>query len=409
MIFNPFLLVFPKKWSNFALVIELDRHIEILLLDNDCVIVPGFGGFVAHHVEARYDKSDNSFLPPLRSLGFNPHLKNINDSLLAQSYVEAYDISYPEAQRAIANDTERMKASLCEQGTFELRNIGTLAVNDQGDIVFEPCEAGILTPALYGLDAFVIDRLDATPRQKESAPVAETPLLEEERKPTPALPTSFIEPAAESDDDDTAYSERTISIKVSWIRNIAVAAAAIVAFFLISTPVSNSIEGKMYVSDMSTGVLTKISVLDTPNAKMTKTNVRRVEEKIRQTAAAIPAEDADTAKASHMAKGETAAKADATASKKTAMKPDTTAPRGVAYGIVLASQVTRSGADRYVEELHKEGHDKAFTYINNKVVRVIYGQYDTEEDALKALNKVRGSTHFEQAWIYKMKHAENRR
>ena len=97
MIFNPFLLVFPKKWSNFALVIELDRHIEILLLDNDCVIVPGFGGFVAHHVEARYDKSDNSFLPPLRSLGFNPHLKNINDSLLAQSYVEAYDISYPEA------------------------------------------------------------------------------------------------------------------------------------------------------------------------------------------------------------------------------------------------------------------------------------------------------------------------
>ncbi|MQO83477.1 SPOR domain-containing protein, partial [Prevotella copri] len=34
---------------------RLERHIEILLLSNDCVIVPGFGGFMAHHVDARYD------------------------------------------------------------------------------------------------------------------------------------------------------------------------------------------------------------------------------------------------------------------------------------------------------------------------------------------------------------------
>ena len=37
---------------------ELRRHIEILLLENDCVIVPNLGGFMAHHVEARYDKTD---------------------------------------------------------------------------------------------------------------------------------------------------------------------------------------------------------------------------------------------------------------------------------------------------------------------------------------------------------------
>ena len=39
-------------------MIEIQRHIEILLLDNDCVIVPGFGGFMAHHVAARYDEND---------------------------------------------------------------------------------------------------------------------------------------------------------------------------------------------------------------------------------------------------------------------------------------------------------------------------------------------------------------
>ena len=53
-----FYLFISQKSSNFALVIELDRHIEILLLGNDCVIVPGLGGFMAHHADARYDEED---------------------------------------------------------------------------------------------------------------------------------------------------------------------------------------------------------------------------------------------------------------------------------------------------------------------------------------------------------------
>ena len=31
----------------------------------DCVIVPGFGGFIAHHVDARYDEDDRLWLPPI--------------------------------------------------------------------------------------------------------------------------------------------------------------------------------------------------------------------------------------------------------------------------------------------------------------------------------------------------------
>ena len=81
-------------------MIQLQRHIEILLLSHDCVIIPGFGGFIAHHVDARYDADDRLWLPPYRTLGFNPQL-TLNDSLLVQSYVEAYDMSYPDALRQI--------------------------------------------------------------------------------------------------------------------------------------------------------------------------------------------------------------------------------------------------------------------------------------------------------------------
>lgn len=96
-------------------MIQLGKHIEILLLENDCVIVPDFGGFMAHHLSARYEESEGIFLPPLRTLGFNPQLR-LNDSLLAQSYVETYDISYPEALRRIAAEVEELKQWLVEKG-----------------------------------------------------------------------------------------------------------------------------------------------------------------------------------------------------------------------------------------------------------------------------------------------------
>ena len=105
---------------------------------------------MAHHVDARYDGRDSMFLPPLRTIGFNPQLQ-MNDSLLALSYVEAYDISYPEALNRIADEVTEMRQTLENSGKFELNDIGTIILNEDGNYTFEPCEAGILTPELYGL------------------------------------------------------------------------------------------------------------------------------------------------------------------------------------------------------------------------------------------------------------------
>ena len=57
-------------------MIELAQHIEALLLENDCVIVPGFGGFVAHYAPATQCKKKKIFFYPLPvRFGFNPQLK----------------------------------------------------------------------------------------------------------------------------------------------------------------------------------------------------------------------------------------------------------------------------------------------------------------------------------------------
>ena len=88
-------------------MIDFERHITKLLLSNDCVIVPGFGGFMAHHMEARYDAESHLFYPPHRTLGFNPQL-TMNDSLLVQSFIEVYDISYPEALTRIEENVNEL-------------------------------------------------------------------------------------------------------------------------------------------------------------------------------------------------------------------------------------------------------------------------------------------------------------
>ena len=79
-------------------MIELAQHIEALLLENDCVIVPNFGGFVAHYV-----KEENLFLPPTRIIGFNSQLK-LNDGVLVQSYMSAHDTSFADATRMVEKE-----------------------------------------------------------------------------------------------------------------------------------------------------------------------------------------------------------------------------------------------------------------------------------------------------------------
>ena len=96
-------------------MIELAQHIETLLLENDCVIVPGFGGFVAHYSPATRIKEENIFLPPTRTIGFNPQLK-LNDGVLVQSYMSAYDTSFADASRIVRKGSKRIHRSPHEEG-----------------------------------------------------------------------------------------------------------------------------------------------------------------------------------------------------------------------------------------------------------------------------------------------------
>ena len=380
-------LLVSQKNRNFALVIELQRHIEILLLDNDCVIVPDFGGFVAHYVSAHYSEEDNVFLPPLRTLGFNPQLR-INDSLLVQSYINAYDISYPEALRRINDEVEEMRDTLDTEGYYNLEDIGTLTVNDEGNYQFEPCEAGILSPELYGLGSYEFLTLQEA-RTTVLPIVATSPASVVVAEPSDDSNADAPALLDFTDDDDT--EQRTISIKMSWIRNTVAVAAAVIAFFFMATPIANSNLGTRTMSQLQHNLLSKLIPQDTNMMPATPVVADKV-----APATAI----ADEAATAEVAPEETAATA---TTKETAddVKLEEK-PQQPVYCIVLASQVKRSNAEYYVEQLHKQGISDAEVYVHNNIVRVTCGSFETEGEAYRQLNRMNNkSSEFAEAWVYK--------
>ena len=384
-----------KICRNFALVIELERHIEILLLSNDCVIVPGLGGFMAHNINARYEEREHLFLPPLRTLGFNPQL-NINDSLLVQSYIEAYDISYPEALQRIMDEVEELKQHLQNEGYYELNDIGTLALNDDGNYVFTPCEAGILTPTLYGLTSVEMKRLDA--RQPQYQPVAIT-IPEETPEETSEAHIVDID-SLTTDSQEEEYEEEegadVIRIKYTWVRNAVAMAAILLAVFILALPSGKTDMMQRTISNLNNGLLFGMMSEDTNTSKIEikKTDIAKVVTKD------------SPAQRDSLIQRDSPVQRDSIAEAKTALAEptpiETVEEVRKGFCIVLASHVSTRNANAFIERLQKQGYDQAEIFERNNIRRIIYGNYASESDAYNDLQDFHRLRETAEAWVMKL-------
>ena len=340
---------------------------------------------MTHHVEARYDEEDRIFLPPLRTLGFNPQLK-INDSLLAQSYIEAYDISYPEAIQRIEDEVNELTQHLQNEGSYELNNIGIIKMNEDGNYVFTPCEAGILTPSLYGLNSFEMKTITAV----SSEPVVEQPVKETAKVVTIEHPMKHLmeetiddnaDATIENNDDDSDV----VRIKFSWIRNAVAVAAILLAVFFVAMPTGKTEMVTRTISNLNHQLLfgmmssndTNTSAIDYKRKDVHKPAVKAV-----KTAEAI-LDTIKPAKPTEIA------------------KPAVKTAKRDGYCIVLASQVSKQNAEDFISRLAKRGYEGAEIYVHNNVTRVVYGHFDNQADAYSKLQKLSKEKELEEAWVYK--------
>lgn len=333
---------------NFANVIRINKHIEALLLTNDCVIVPELGGFVAHHLDASYDEEDGMFLPPRRMLGFNAQLK-MNDSLLVQSYVDAYDYSYPDALACVEAEVDTIRRALEDEGSYLLDGLGTLYINQEAALSFSPLESGILTPSLYALSGFEMKPLSTLSVVENS---------EEEQVEEPVSPLGAV-----AIEREPLTGDRRISFSVRAIRNVAVAACVAAFCFFVMKP--------MRVAEQSTDHNIKSGVLSELYSFPSQAPV--------ETTQLI-----DTKQPSKESQSQ-----NAVADKR--------------WSIVMCTNVSLSGAKSYVQYLEQIGYSEAHAETLKGNSMVLYGSYATSAEARKALNVLKQDKLFADSWVINVK------
>ena len=332
---------------------ELTKHIEALLVDNDCVILPHFGGFVTNHTPARWAEEEQMMLPPYRTIGFNPQLK-INDGLLVQSYMLTHDATYPEATRLAEAAIDRLSEELYREGLVRLHGIGTLRRTLVGEYQFDPTEDGVITPALYGLGPVQMKTL------------AE---LEKEAKVVPQTIEESTEELADTDSPMIESKNRTITIKIrhEWIANAVSVAAAVMLFFFLSTPVDNT-----YIEEENYASLGNISVFEqVKNASLLTTLM------------------------------ETPAKAEAPVAKSAPVKAEAPVKRTATYNIIVASVTAESDAQTAIDGFATKGYPGAYLIKGGGRFRIALKGYSTEAEAYAKVNELKQNALFKDAWVLK--------
>lgn len=131
---------------------KVEEHISELLFDHDCVIIPEFGGFVGNYTPAKIHPVRHTFTPPSKTIIFNRQLKQ-NDGLLANQMVRQDQITYPQALQHIRHFVNDVQAELRKGTKVKLSNVGTLYLDVERTVQFEPSETNFLADA-FGLDEF---------------------------------------------------------------------------------------------------------------------------------------------------------------------------------------------------------------------------------------------------------------
>ena len=161
-------------------------YISELLYKHDCVIVPGFGGFVSTYTPARIHPGQHSFSPPSKQILFNKHLQQ-NDGLLAQAISSALSCNFDDVMVDITKFADDINLKLKLGKTVELNNLGILSLDPSKNICFETSDEVNFLIGSFGLSTF-----QSMPIIREEDAEKRKPI--ERRDRTNAVGTSEVKP-----------------------------------------------------------------------------------------------------------------------------------------------------------------------------------------------------------------------
>lgn len=325
-------------------MIELQAHIEYLLLHASEVSVPQLGTFISREMSSRRVDEEGIFLPPYRTVSFQWNEQEAGDDFI-RSFAKMHNLPRHDARMVCMEYVEELLQALEEDGSVPFGSMGYMLRNaETGEISFMPQQSGIASPAYYGLDAVPFAKLSHEMRQQRD-------------KRRAARKTRLTSIQA---DQDTI----TIRINRRAFNYASAIAASIVLFFAIKNTAPFQLP--------------------------------RGEEIVQQAAALFfsPKEEVKQQEVTAVTSVEEVSPRENTNIEETAAAP---------YVIVLACAISEERAVSYAAALQEQGYN-AQACIDGKMVRVIIPGFATEEEASEKIHQCKAEcSDFAQAWPYQLK------
>ena len=114
---------------------SIEYYISQLLYKNDCIIVMNFGGFVCSSISANLNKKTGILTPPNKSILFNPQLKD-NDGLLINHIAQSEGISQEDSKINLLKFVEQSLKNLNKFKSCRFEEIGLFTLNSDKNIIF---------------------------------------------------------------------------------------------------------------------------------------------------------------------------------------------------------------------------------------------------------------------------------
>lgn len=119
------------------MIIHLTKLVPELLYRYNCVIIPGFGGFVATSVPSHLQEDRGAMHPPSKRIAFNQNLRE-NDGLLGYALSQKLNVSYDEAMALLESEIALLGEHLEKYRNFEFKHTGTFYLNQEDSLLFVP-------------------------------------------------------------------------------------------------------------------------------------------------------------------------------------------------------------------------------------------------------------------------------
>jgi len=239
---------------------NIDALLGTLLLRNNCVVLPHFGGFIAQNVSSKIDVSKGIITPPSKALSFNKNLSN-NDGLIVSTLSIEKNISYDEAQKIIASDVQKMNAQLQNGQRVHLENVGFLYTNSAGKIAFEQDRFFNLLLSSYGMGnvQFVSHEVEEKVEKKKEIAVPterkvhQLPVEPKAKAPEKKVKKTAVQPEPETVHPAATEERKSIDILKKVVKYAAVAALAPLVFYSFWIPMKTDVlqSGVIYTEDFN--------------------------------------------------------------------------------------------------------------------------------------------------------------